>query len=531
MTREFDLIGEITQYTSLQITRSYSGIGSLELRVNRYARNADQLTKGRVIFPQGQTDRAYVIRHREIELDADGKITENWIVRAPSLKSWFSDRLTIPPAGQSQDKVKAPAETAMYHYANTQAINPVDAGNVLPITAGVDQARGDAIEWESRYKDLAEEMTKISELSGLGWNIGVDYEAKGFVFNVTQGRDLTAGQSLLPPAIFSPEFGTLKQMSYVESDLDFKNVAVVAGQGEGADRRIVTVGDLSATGLDRRVLFVDARDVAEETEDDPPVPLSPAQIEESLRNRGLQKLAEHAQEIFLEGQAFITAKEHRLPKESSYGLTLENAINVVKEGNHLVLNSMRDYFITQFQPQEAVVSGSNTLPAIDLSGIGHYVYSKFTYTATTPIGTSVLVQISDDGVNWSTVENGGSLPFKRGEALGGRKLYVRQLFFTRDPDAKPRLTDFNLTIRGYKTSQRKVLTAGSLEYEKDFDLGDLVTLRNREWGVTMDARITEVKEIYEPGNISLEMTFGNSQPTLITKIKQEISGIRTELTR
>lgn len=378
MTRDFALVGEITQYTSLQITRSYSGIGSLELRVNRYARNADQLTKGRVIFPQGQTDRAFVIRHREIELDAEGKITENWIIRAPSLKSWFSDRLTIPPDGLSQDKAKAPAESVMYHYANTQAIAPADAGNVLPITAGIDHARGDDIEWETRYKDLAEEMTKISELSGLGWNIGVDYVAKGFVFNVSQGRDLTAGQSLLPPAIFSPEFGTLKQMSYVESDLDFKNVAVVAGQGEGAERRIVTVGDLSATGLDRRVLFVDARDVAEETEDDPPVPLSPAQIEESLRNRGLQKLAEHTQEVFLEGQA---------------------------------------------------------------------------------------------------------------------------------------------------------LSQSRLVYGRDYDLGDIVTLRNREWDVTMDARITEIKEIYEPGNVGIELTFGNSRPDTLTLIRQELDGVRNEIVR
>lgn len=378
MTREFELIGEITQYTSLQITRSYSGIGSLELRVNRYARNADQMTKGRVIFPQGQTDRAFVIRHREIELDADGKSTENWIVRAPSLKTWFSDRLTIPPDGLSQDKVEAPAESVMHHYANTQAINPADIENALPITAGIDQARGEVLDWNSRYKDLAEEMASIGELTGLGWNIVLDYEAQAFKFEVLQGRDLTAGQSILPPAIFSPEFRTLKQLSYVESDLDFKNVAVVAGQGEGAERRIVTVGDLSATGLDRRVLFVDARDISEETEDDPPVPIPVEKIEESLRQRGLQKLAEHAQEIFLEGQA---------------------------------------------------------------------------------------------------------------------------------------------------------LSQSRLIYGKDYDLGDIVTLRNREWGVTMDARITEIKETYEPGNVGIELTFGNSRPDFISTIKRELSGLQNVVIR
>lgn len=239
--------------------------------------------------------------------------------------------------------------------------------------------RGPSTEWQSRYKVLSEELEKIGLLSGLGWNIDIDYEAKKYVSKVLEGRDLTVGQSLHPPAIFSPEFGTLKQLNYFESELEYKNFAVVAGQGEGAERRIVTVGD--AVGADRRVLFVDARDVAEETDREDgrdPVPRPIADIEADLINRGNQKLAEHEQEIYLEGQA---------------------------------------------------------------------------------------------------------------------------------------------------------LSKSRLVYEKDYDLGDIVTLQNREWGVTLDARITEVKEIHEPGKIGTELTFGNNRPDLISKIKQELAGMQGELTR
>lgn len=378
MTKDFQPLGEIKKYSSLQVTRSWHGIGVLELRINRYLLHAEKLIRGRILFPHAHLNKAYEIRHKEIELDENGKATENWIIRAPALKSWFSDRLTIPPVGKSQDSVKADAESVMYHYANSQAINPFDPGDALPVIAGVNQMRGDITEWNSRYKDLAEEMAEIGQLSGLGWNISIDYDAKAFRFDVLQGRDLTAGQSINPPAIFSTEFFTLKSLSYMESDLDFKNVAVVAGQGEGVDRRIITVGDLTATGLDRRVLFVDARDIEEETDDDPPVPIPVERIEERLRQRGMEKLAEHQQEIFMEGQAL----------------------------------------------------------------------------------------------------------------------------------AKSRLI-----------------------YGVDYDLGDMVTLQDKEWGVTMDARITEVKEIYEPGNISIEPVFGNSRPTLISKIKQELAGVRNEIVR
>lgn len=77
----------------------------------------------------------------------------------------------------------------------------------------------------------------------------------------------------------------------------------------------------------------------------------------------------------------------------------------------------------------------------------------------------------------------------------------------------------------------QALTKSRLVYEKDYDLGDIVTLQNREWGITRDARITEVKEIYEPADKRIELVFDNSRPTLISKIKQELSAMKAEITR
>ncbi|MDT2284838.1 hypothetical protein P7H17_00070 [Paenibacillus larvae] len=48
-----------------------------------------------------------------------------------------------------------------------------------------------------------------------------------------------------------------------------KNIAVVAGQGEGEDRKIVTVG--TSTGLNRHEMFVDARDVGTQEEGSEPL--------------------------------------------------------------------------------------------------------------------------------------------------------------------------------------------------------------------------------------------------------------------
>lgn len=325
MTRSFRLLTEINQYESLQITRSWHGIGSIDLRINRHLKGADELRRGRIIFPHNNFNKAYVIRHREIELDENGKESEMWNIHALPLKSWLSQRASIPPQGISQDMITANAETVLRHYVDTNVINPIDVDNKLNVILQANQNRGDIIEWQSRYKVLSDEISEISLLSGLGWNIDVDYHGGNYVFNVLEGRNLSVTQSENPPAIFSPEFGTLRTLAYTESDLDYKNYAIVAGQGEGAERRIVEVGYPSAVGFDRHVLFVDARDVGEETEDDPPQPLSVAEIEARLRTRGLQKLAEHGQEIYLEGQALSSS---RLVYEEDYDLgdivTLQN---------------------------------------------------------------------------------------------------------------------------------------------------------------------------------------------------------------
>ncbi|MDM5349674.1 hypothetical protein QUF65_02075 [Lysinibacillus sphaericus] len=48
---EFNLLGEVDRYSSAQIGISWSGIGELELQINRYLQHADKLVKGNIIFP------------------------------------------------------------------------------------------------------------------------------------------------------------------------------------------------------------------------------------------------------------------------------------------------------------------------------------------------------------------------------------------------------------------------------------------------------------------------------------------------
>ncbi|NGP59880.1 hypothetical protein FLT15_16365 [Paenibacillus thiaminolyticus] len=73
--------------------------------------------------------------------------------------------------------------------------------------------------------------------------------------------------------------------------------------------------------------------------------------------------------------------------------------------------------------------------------------------------------------------------------------------------------------------QRYSPNTNSFQYEKDWDLGDIVTLQNARWGLTMDARITEVKEIYEPAS-KIEIVLGNEIPTITKYVKSLRSDVK-----
>lgn len=66
----------------------------------------------------------------------------------------------------------------------------------------------------------------------------------------------------------------------------------------------------------------------------------------------------------------------------------------------------------------------------------------------------------------------------------------------------------------------KVNTRANLKYRVDYDLGDRVTCVNKRWGIRIDVRITEIAETYQSGVEEIDITFGESLPALLDKIRQ-----------
>ena len=150
--------------------------------------------------------------------------------------------------------------------------------------------------------NLYEVIASICQENGIGFEITFN-DSKQFVFKLYSGVDRSYGQSVNPYVVFSPNFENMVESNYMESKMALKNVTLIGGEGEGNARKYTSVG--TATGLDRRELFTDARDV--QAEDDEGNAISEAEYLKQLEQRGREKLAENIAVVAFEGQADVVS--------------------------------------------------------------------------------------------------------------------------------------------------------------------------------------------------------------------------------
>ena len=190
-----------------------------------------------------------------------------------------------------------------YYVANNVTDPPNDTGRKIDLVGMGYSISGTRMfdEYSARFETIADLLEQISIDSdvvtgsdevnpgGVGYDVVWRPASHRFRFDVLKAN--RAEPSRLHQ--FSLTRDNLKRLAYEGNVADQKTVAIVAADGEGAERRVWTVaaGDgVMPTGLDRREIFVDARDIA--TDEEGGV--------DKIQPRGRQYLAEHAGVLAIE---------------------------------------------------------------------------------------------------------------------------------------------------------------------------------------------------------------------------------------
>lgn len=255
----FTLKAEIDNYESLLFTRRHSIYGEFELRINAYKNYASDFVRGDILYLD--RNRAGFIEHIEGNLDKSGKEGEVITIKGYTLEYLLTRRITLPfpgaetwsADGSGEDIIKSLAD----YNLGSSAIDPKRRIPELKIAPS--KGRGKTLKFETRYGQLEQEVDFICSKTDIGIYAYLDYGTKKIVLDVIEGRNLTTEQDLLPPVIFSVDFDNILEQQYIDSGIDYKNMAYVGGDGEGVNREIAEINNGEHLGIDRREIFIDAK--------------------------------------------------------------------------------------------------------------------------------------------------------------------------------------------------------------------------------------------------------------------------------
>ncbi|MGG7077387.1 Gp37-like protein [Clostridium sardiniense] len=249
---KFNFLGIIEDYSSFYFIRNYYQAKEFQLVCS--LKYKDILRDGNILFI---TPNKPLIVETPIINESKKQIT----VKGRDLKSILERRITVPPIGQIHDSFKGNAEDVIKHYVETNAVNPIDKKRKInELVIAPSKHRGKVVSWQSRYKYLNYEINNIGSSTGLGWRVTLDLKNKKFIFDVIEGIDLTTSKSKV---IFSDDFNNITDVVKTNDSKNYKTMGYVAGQGEGANREVEEVYRNNEIGLNRRELFIDARDIEE----------------------------------------------------------------------------------------------------------------------------------------------------------------------------------------------------------------------------------------------------------------------------
>ena len=199
-----------------------------------------------------------------------------------------------------------------------------DARNIkgLRTTWNSDKAL-ESIKIETQFTgdNIYDVMTDLCSKNGIGFKITMPTDGD-FNLELYTGIDRSYNQGVRPIVIFSPFFENLLNANSYESLKEYKTVALIAGEGEGNERWYKDDDWTYDSGLNRRELFVDARDLRTKVKDPntgQDRDLSSSEYLSNLKTRGDRELAKHKKTIIFDGELESTRSQFQYGKDYYLG--------------------------------------------------------------------------------------------------------------------------------------------------------------------------------------------------------------------
>lgn len=194
-----------------------------------------------------------VIEHVKIETDPEEG--DRLLVKGPCAKGLLGRRIVW-----GMQTFSGTVEQCARRAILDNAIAPGIPERAIPeLVLGPAVGLGGKMEAQVTGKSLLDTVVSWLKAAGLGWEVVLN-ERRLFEVRLFAGADRSDSQSFWPRVKFSPDYDNLLSSNYLYDSSNLLNAVLVGGEGEGAERRTVSVG--TAAGVSRREGFVDSRNTS-----------------------------------------------------------------------------------------------------------------------------------------------------------------------------------------------------------------------------------------------------------------------------
>lgn len=349
MDTNFNIIDVIDTYESLVWAERYYTYGDFELYTPITQKFLDELKQDNYVM---RRDSETVMIIDKIQINTDVEDGNYLTVTGKSLESILDRRIvwgqkTI--SGNLQNGIKTLLNENIINpsISNRKISNFVFEDSTDPIITSL------TVEAQYTGDNLYDVVSNLCMDKKIGYRVRLN-ESKQFVFKLYSGVDRSYEQTANPYVIFSPKYDNLMNTKYIESQSALKNVTLVGGDGEGPERKYYSVG--STSGLARRELFTDARDISSTDEEGTEIPIN--DYNALLEQRGREKLGENVDIQTFEG-------EIEVGRTFTYGVDYDMGDVVEVENEYGISAAPRVIEIVECIDE----SGYSMVPTFDMDNI------------------------------------------------------------------------------------------------------------------------------------------------------------------
>lgn len=250
-------IGIIDTFESCIWTVQYYGPSDFQLVVAATSENLALLLPGvYLVRDDDMHSGTYknVMMIEEVKLDFNTE--KGWIltVTGSGLKNIVGRRVIW-----QQTNLSGTVEDSIRHVIKNNIISPTNADRAIEnFVLDSKQGYSDTMDLQALGENISEWLQTICETYNLGWDVYI--KDSQYIFTLYKGADRSYNQNINIPVIFSPEYDNLLSSSYTYNKKEYKNAALVGGEGEGSAQRYATIG--TAKGLQRFETYIDGGSVS-----------------------------------------------------------------------------------------------------------------------------------------------------------------------------------------------------------------------------------------------------------------------------